>query len=115
MQKTISLMIALLIAGCASSPRVSEVGTPIPPGVESQLEPGVSTIVEAKALLGPPTSETVTERGTTLGYVHIRTTIQSPYRADSSTDSETLVLFFDEGGLLQKTARNVGQSHMHEP
>lgn len=108
------LAAALVVAGCAS-PRVSEVGTRIPPGIESQLEKGVSSIADAKALLGPPTSETVTDGGTTLAYVHFHTTMAAPYRVDSTTTSETLVLHFDASGRLQNTARNTGTTHMRQP
>lgn len=115
MKQFAALLTTVLMTAACATPRVSEVGSHIPPGIEAQLERGVSTIADAKALLGPPTSETATSDGTTLGYVHMRTTIQSPNRADSTTVSETLVLIFDTSGRLQTTARNSGTTHLRQP
>ncbi len=109
------LLAGALLAGCMSTPRSTEHGTAIPAGIEAQLKRGVTTIGEAKALLGTPSTETVTEHGTTLGYVHMQTTSQSPYRVDSTTHSDTLVLMFDSRGILLNVARSAGTSRLQEP
>lgn len=100
--RAIWLATALLAAGCATT---TTTGRAIDAQAAAKLQPGTTTIAEAKALLGAPFQSMRTSDGRTL-LTYARTTVtQHGLLATSAdVDSETLVLVFNAAGILVSTS-----------
>lgn len=113
MLRSLAILCAALVAtACTTGPKVYESGSSIPTNVDATLQPGISTVDDAVRQFGAPASRTTTEHGTVLGYVRFVTEIASPYRVDSKTQSETVLLYFDAAGRYLRAVENQGSSQM---
>lgn len=106
------LCAAAMATACTTGPKVYESGSSIPTNADASLQPGVSSVDDAIRQFGAPASRTTKENGTVLGYVRFVTEIASPYRVDSKTQSETVLLYFDAAGRYLRPVENQGSSQM---
>ena len=118
MKKVLCLVVlGIALAACAST------GREIKPEQVAQLKKGETTLDQAVAILGKPTSRTMTSDGTTvLGYVYARAQarpetfipIVGAFVGGADTYGTSVMLFFDKAGVLQQytaseTATGTGQ------
>lgn len=99
-----SVVIALIIGGCASA------GKPINVNKLKQMEKGVTTKQQVRSALGSPSSAGITSEGESyFMYVFARTQIKGEsfipfvgaFVGGSTSDVQTLQMWFTEDGVLK--------------
>jgi hypothetical protein len=98
MIRSIIVALALLASGCAT------VGKDIDMSAVDQLKPGVATVADAVALLGPYTSQAANSAGVTVyGWSYARTN-----GITGKMESKAVMLAFGpDGKLVQKSSSNM--------
>ncbi len=91
---------AFLLSACAqTSPYLDEVGEkPIPPGIENQIHPNITTQNDVLALLGEPVARLKTT--TKEGHVHFWTYSYMNLQGPSKGKGESLTITFDDKNFV---------------
>jgi len=100
--RTPALFLAALLAACSTTTTTGR----MPEATQvSQLQPGVTTIADARTLLGKPLQDVRSSDGSSV-LSYARTVVQqkSAFSASADVASQTLVLFFDPAGKLLRVS-----------
>ena len=113
MKKAIAYAICLVLQGCVT------IGTKTDPNIVSTFKPGVTTIAEAEAKLGPPNQTTRNADGSTLiQYIYITSHANAAsyvpvvglFAGKGISDNVTRNLTFDKSGRFVSSTTSHGHT-----
>jgi predicted small secreted protein len=94
--------LAALLTGCATT---TNVGREVNQSAAAQLQPGVTTVDQAQALLGPPLQRVASSDGkTVLTYAHSTVKQHSIFGSSADVAAQSLVLVFGPDGKLIRSS-----------
>lgn len=106
-------LLAVMLAGCVTA------GTKVDPNVVAGFKPGVTTLSDARAALGPANNTTtLPDGGTVLIYAWTHAAangasyipIAGPFVGKSNAQTQSATLFFDKDGKFVRETHSEGQT-----